>query len=112
MIKKEKTLYEEQRTVLTNYCLACPISLLAKISDGGGEELAIEMMVSFQGKIVAFPTRNALRRLMIPVKIQKNLFLLLVGSDEFKKRVKQLSKTYKLPKRAIMEMNKTGKYTR
>ena len=101
-----------ERDIVFDYCKAHPNSALARIDEEIGVDVAVRMMDLFQGTVISFPSRNALRRSVIPMMIQRYLFAVKVDSDVFKERVKQLSKTYKLSKRAIIEMNKTGKYTR
>lgn len=109
----EKEKQKIERDIIFDYCEAHPTCALAKINNEIGMDIAIRMLDIFRGKIISFPTQNSLRRAVMPMVIRRYLFVVArVDSNEFKKRLKQLSKTYKLPKRAILEMNETGKYTR
>ena len=102
-----------KRDIVFDYCKVRPNCALAIIEEELGVDVAVKILDLFRGKVISIPTRDALRRSTIPINIQKNLPVVLSkDSDLFKKVVKQLSQIYKLPKRAILEMNKTGKYTR
>ena len=101
------------RDIVKDYCKVQPTSALAIIEEEMGVDVAVKMVDLFMGTIISIPTREALKRAIMPMNIQRNLPVALSkDSDLFKKVVKQLSQIYKLPKRAIIEMNKTGKYTR
>ncbi len=109
--KEEKQKIEQD--IIFDYCEGHPTCALAKINNEIGMDIAIKMLDLFRGKIISFPTQNALRRAVMPMTIRRYLFVVeKADSEEFKKRVKQLSKTYRLPKRAILEMNKSGRYVR
>ena len=101
-----------KKDIVFDYCGSHPTTALAVINGEIGVEVAIQMMNLFQGKMISFPTRNSLRRSVIPMTITRNLLVLKKDSNEFKIVVKQLSKAYGLPKRAIIQMNESGEYTR
>jgi len=109
-VKEDKE--EIKKKILVNYCFAKPDSKFAKILDKLGIEDAVKLVDEFQGQVLSIPTRNALQRVALPEIIRDELGGLQPESDPFKMKVKSLSNFYKLSKRAITEMNKTGKYTR
>lgn len=101
-----------KRDIVFDYCKARPNSALAKINEELGIDIAVKILDLFQGKSASFPTSDSLKRAVMPKLIQRHLFMVNPDSELFVKRVKQLSKLYKLSKRAIIEMNKKGIYTR
>ena len=103
---------EIKKEILSAYCFAKPDSKFAQVLDKLGLEAAIQLVDAFRGQLLAIPTRNALQRAALPKIIHDDLEGLEPESDQFKMKVKNLSSFYRLTKRAILEMNKTGKYTR
>jgi hypothetical protein len=103
---------EMKKKILANYCKAKPGSKLAGLVKTLGIEVAIKLVDEFQGEVLSIPTRNALQRVALPMIIRNDLDEIPPKSKPFKMKVKNLSEFYKLSKRAIIEMNKTGLYTR
>ena len=103
---------EIKKKILSGYCFAKPDTKFAQVVDKVGIEVGIKMVDEFWGQVVAIPTRNALQRGALPQIIRDDLEGLKPESDQFKMKVKNLSSFYRLTKRAIIEMNKTGKYSR
>ena len=109
-VKEDKE--EIKKKVVANYCSAKPDSKLALILDKLGIEVAIQLVDLFQGQALSLPSRSSLQRAALPLIIRDDLEGLEPESDQFKMKVKNLSNFYRLTKRAIIEMNKSGKYTR
>lgn len=109
-VKEDKE--EIKKKVLVNYCFAKPDSKLALIAEKLGIEVAIQLVDLFQGQVVGLPSRSSLQRAALPLIIREDLYGLEPESDPFKMKVKSLSNFYRLTKRAIIEMNKKGIFTR
>ena len=109
-VKEDKE--EIKKKILANYCFTKPDSKLALIVDKIGIEVAIQLVDLFQGRAVSLPSRSSLQRAALPLIIREDLDGLEPESKLFKSKVKSLSKFYKVTKKAIIEMNKSGKYTR
>ena len=103
---------EIKKKVLANYCSAKPDSKLALILDKLGIEVAIQLVDLFQGQALSLPSRSSLQRAALPLIIREDLDGLKSESEPFKMKVKNLSKFYKVTKKAIIKMNETGKYQR
>lgn len=103
---------EMKKKILSAYCFQKPDSKFAQIVDKLGIEVAIKFVDEFFGEVLAIPTRNALKRAALPKIINDDLEGLKSESNQFKNRVKNLSAFYGLRKKAIIEMNETGKYSR
>lgn len=109
-VKKDKE--EIKKKVVANYCFAKPDSKLATIVDKLGIEVAIQLVDLFQGEALSLPSRSSLQRAALPLIIREDLYGLKSESELFKMKVKNLSRFYKVTKRAIIEMNKKGVFTR
>ena len=103
---------EIKKKILSAYCLTKPDAKFAQMVDKVGIEVGIKLVDEFWGQVIAIPTRNALQRGALPQIIRDELEGLKPETDPFKLKVKNLSSFYRLPKRAIQQMNKTGKYSR
>lgn len=103
---------EIKKEILSAYCFAKPDSKFAQVVDKVGIEVGIKFVDEFCGEVLAIPTRNALKRAALPKIINDDLEGLKSESNQFKNRVKNLSAFYGLRKKAIIEMNETGKYSR
>ena len=103
---------EIKKKILANYCFAKPDSKLAVILDKVGIEVAIQLVDLFQGQTLSLPSRSSLQRAALPFIIREALYGLKPKSEIFESKVKSLSRFYKVTKKAIIEMNETGKYTR
>ncbi len=100
------------RQIVIDYCRAKPNSTLAKIKEGVGFGAAVKMVDIFGGQTIAIPVQSSLKRSAKPMLIQEQLYGLNPNSSDFKEEVKKLAKIFKIPKRAVEEMNKTGVYKR
>lgn len=110
--EREQKLEKLRQDIVKDYCKVRPTSALAIIEEEMGVDVAVKMIDLFQGTIISIPTQSALNRAIMPVLIRRALIPLKAKADLFKKGVRQLSKHYKLPKRAIIEMYETGIFTR
>ena len=103
---------EIKKKILSAYCFAKPDTKFAQVVDKVGIAVGIKLVDEFSGRVLTIPTRNSLQRAALPKIISDELDGLKPEHEEFKRKVKSLSDFYRLPKRAILMMNKTGKYTR
>lgn len=109
-----------KQKVLTNlemiqrYVELRPDSDLAKVIDFVGLLETVKYIERFAGKTVtlSFPSMRSLRRVVMPLVIQNILSQFETGSVEFNEAVKALGKEFGRTKRAIREMNQTGKHCR
>ncbi len=103
---------EFKKKILSAYCFAKPDTKFSRLIDRLGLEVGIKLVDEFYGQLITVPSKNSLQRSALPRIIRDELEGLTPNSTEFKMEIKNLAKFYKLSKRAILEMNKTGKYTR
>lgn len=103
---------EIKKKILSAYCFAKPDSKFAQVLEKLGLEVAVRLVDAFCGQLLVIPTKSALQRAALPKIISDDLEGLKPESDQFKMKIKNLSNFYRLTKRAILEMNKTGTYTR
>jgi len=103
---------EVKKKILSAYYFAKPDTKFAQVIDKLGIDIGIKLVDEFWGQVIVIPTKNSLKRQALPQIIRDELEGLKPESDQFKLKVKNLSNFYMLPRRAILMMNKTGKYTR
>jgi len=103
---------EIKEKILSAYLVAKPDTKFSRLIRELGIGIGIALLDEFWGQVIVVPTRASLQRSALPQIIREELSESKIGSDQFKIRVKNLSRFYKLPKRAILEMNKKGKYSR
>lgn len=103
---------EIKNKILSAYCLTKPDAKFAQMVDKVGIEVGIKLVDEFWGQVIAIPTKNSLQRSALPQIIRDELEGLKPESDQFKMKVKSLSKFYSLRKKAIIKMHKIGKYSR
>lgn len=109
-LKKDKEEFKKQ--ILEAYCFGKPSTIFAQLIRKLGIELGIILVDEFVGQVISIPTRNSLKRAALPKMIRDELEGLKAGSNEFKLRIKSLSKFYGLRKKAILKMKETGIYGR
>lgn len=101
-----------KKTILDEYCRAKPGSVVAEIRIKLGDDLIIQLLDTFSGRLIYLPTRSSLKRATLPMLITERLRGLKPDSVPFKAQVGILSDVYKLTQKAIIKINKTGRYTR
>jgi len=109
MLESEKIL---KKKILDEYCQAKPGSIVAEIRTKLGDDVIIELLDSFSGRLIYLPEKSSMRRAALPMLIIEELKGLEPGSDEFKIKVRNLSEVYKLTQKAIKRINKKGIFTR
>lgn len=109
-LKEDKEEFKKQ--ILEAYCFGKPSTIFAQLIRKLGIDMGIILVDEFVGKAISIPTRNSLKRAALPKTIKDELRGLEPNSNAFKLRVKNLSKFYGLRKKAILKMDKTGKYVR
>lgn len=103
---------EVKKKILSSYIFSKPNTQFSRVIDKLGIAVGIKLVDFFCGQVVVIPTKNSLQRSALPRIIRDELEGSKPESDQFKLKVKNLSNFYMLPRRAILMMNKTGKYTR
>ncbi len=103
---------EFKKKILSAYCFAKPDTQFSRLIDKLGLEAGIILVDEFCAQVIAVPSKNSLQRSALPRIIMDGLDGLKPNSNEFKMEIKNLAKFYQLSKRAILEMNESGKYTR
>ena len=98
--------------IVINYCRTKPMSNLGLIMKEAGVDAATKLVELFIGKTITVPTKKALLRTAMPLMIKYELYDLERNSVEWNEGVKFYSKLFRLPKRAIETMARTGKHTR
>lgn len=109
MQEREKAVKKE---ILENYCNAKPGSIVAEIRMKLGDDLVIQLLANFSGRLIYLPNKSSLRRASLPMLIKNRLRGLKSGTAVFKAQVGILSDVYKLTQKAIIKINKEGCYTR
>ena len=109
MIEKHK---EIKKKILDEYCRAKPGSVVAEIRTKLGDDLIIQLLDTFCGRLIYLPTRSSLKRATLPMLITERLRPLKPGSGVFKAQVGILSDVYKLTQKAVIKINKEGVFTR
>jgi len=103
---------EIKQKILEAYLVAKPDTQFSRLIKELGIEAGIKLVDEFWGQIIVVPSNASLQRGALPQLIRDDLVGLKLNSDLFKKTVKDFANFYKLPKRAILEMNENGRYTR
>lgn len=98
--------------ILLAYLYAKPETRFSQVVKKLGVEMGIKLVDEFWGRVIVIPSRASLQRGALPQIVKDDLEGLKIDSDLFKKKVKDLASFYRLTKRAIMKMRKTGKYSR
>jgi len=98
--------------ILENYCQAKPGSIVAEIRTKLEDDVVIQLLDTFSGRLIYLPNKSSLKRAALPWLIKERLRGLKPGSGVFIAQVGMLSKYYKMTKKAIMKINKEGIYSR
>lgn len=109
MIEKHK---EIKKKILENYCQAKRSSIVAELRVRLGDDVIIQLLDNFSGRLIYLPEKSSLRRAALPMLVKAELKGLVSGSDLFKEKVRELAKFYKLTQKAITKINKKGIFVR
>lgn len=109
MLEREKII---KKKILDEYCQAKPGSIVAEIRTNLGDDLIIQLLDNFSGRLIYLPEKSSMRRAALPMLIREELRGLEPGTSEFKAKVRNLSEYYKLTQKAIIKINKKGIFTR
>ena len=112
-VKKMKEKHKEiKKIILENYCQMKRGLILAELRTKLDDDVIIQLLDDFSGRLIYIPTKSSLRRAALPMLIEQELKGIEPGSSEFKIKVKNLSQFYKLTQKAIKTINRKGIYTR
>jgi len=109
MKESEKAIKQK---ILDEYCRARPASIVAEIRTKLGDDLIIQLLDRFSGRLLYLPNKSSLKRASLPWLIKERLRGLKPGSGVFKAQVRILSDVYKLTQKSIIKINKEGIFTR
>lgn len=98
--------------ILVEYCQAKSSSIVAEIRMKLGDDVIIQLLDNFSGRLIYLPNKSSLKRAILPMLIKERLRGLKPGSGVFKAQVGILSKYYKMTQKAILKMNQKGVYSR
>ena len=101
-----------KKKILDEYCQEKPGSIVAEIRTKLGDEVIIQLLDNFSGRLLYLPNKSSLKRAILPMLIKERLRGLKPGSGLFKAQVGILSEYYKLTQKAVMKINKKGVYSR
>ena len=101
-----------KKKILDEYCHAKRGSIVEEIRMKLGDELIIQLLDNFSGRLIYMPNKSSLRRAALPMLIKERLRGLEPGSGIFKAQVGILADVYKLTQKSIKAINKKGIYTR
>ena len=101
-----------KKKILDEYCQAKPGSIVAEIRTKLGDDVIIELLDKFSGRLIYLPNKSSLKRAALPWLIKERLRGLKPGSGVFKAQVGILSDVYKLTQKAVIKINKDGVFTR
>lgn len=109
MEESEKAIKQK---ILDEYCQAKSGSIVTEIRTKLGDDVIIQLLDSFSGRLIYLPNKSSLKRAALPWLIKERLRGLNPGSGVFKAQVRILSDVYKLTQKSIMKINKEGSFTR
>jgi len=109
MQEREKAIKQK---ILESYCQAKRGSILTELRDKVGDDLVIELVDNFSGRLIYIPNKSSLKRAALPMLVRAELRGLESGSNEFKAKVKILSEYYKLTQKAVIKIDKEGVFLR
>ncbi len=101
-----------KQKILENYCHGKRGSIVAELRAKLGDDVTIQLLDNFSGRLIYVPDKSSLRRASVPMLIKEELKGLEPGSPEFKIKIRNLSKFYKLTQKSIKAINKMGIYSR
>ena len=109
MSNKEKIV---KKQILESYCQIKRGSILTELRTKLGDDLIIQLLDTFSGRLIYLPNKSSLKRAALPMLVRAELQGLEPSSDKFRAKVKVLAGYYKLTQKAVRRINKKGIFSR